>query len=94
MARTPKRSYHEPAGAVFVPCKKPREDVSLTHSRKEKYESGTILSIHLKDFMVHAKLDCEFGPRVNIITGVNGAGKSSVFQAIPLGLGNIEEETA
>ena len=92
MARTPKRNYNEPA--VFVPSKKPREDVSLIHSQKEKYISGTIKSIHLKDFMVHAKLDCEFGPRVNIITGVNGAGKSSVFQAIPLGLGNVKKETA
>jgi recombinational DNA repair ATPase RecF len=32
-------------------------------------------------------LNLEFGPRVNLLTGANGSGKSSVLQAIVIALG-------
>ena len=54
-----------------------------------KYKDGNICEIYLENFMTHQ----EFGPwkpnpRVNLITGANGSGKSSILQAIVIGLGN------
>ena len=37
--------------------------------------------------MVHQKLELEFGPNVNIITGANGSGKSAILQGIVIALG-------
>ena len=53
------------------------------------YKDGNICEIYLENFMTHQ----EFGPwkpnpRVNLITGANGSGKSSILQAIVIGLGN------
>jgi hypothetical protein len=54
-----------------------------------QYKDGNICEIYLENFMTHQ----EFGPwkpnpRVNLITGANGSGKSSILQAIVIGLGN------
>ena len=51
---------------------------------------GAILNINLKNFMNHCKLDWSPIKHVNIITGANGAGKSSILQAIVLGLGMLQ----
>ena len=53
-----------------------------------EYKDGNICQIYLENFMTHQ----EFGPwkpnpRVNLITGANGSGKSSILQAIVIGLG-------
>ena len=37
--------------------------------------------------MTHGSLTIEPNARVNLITGVNGSGKSSILQAIVIGLG-------
>jgi chromosome segregation ATPase len=47
---------------------------------------GHIALVHLKDFMVHEDFEWRPGHNVNIITGKNGSGKSSVLQGIVLGL--------
>merc|ERR1712079_962382 len=54
---------------------------------------GTILNIYLKNFMNHCKLDWSPIGQVNIITGANGAGKSSILQAIVIGLGGSAKYT-
>ncbi len=48
---------------------------------------GVITRIRLNNFMNHAELDLRLAPGVNVITGANGAGKSSILQAVVLGLG-------
>ena len=49
---------------------------------------GRLTNVFLKNFMNHCKLDWSPIRNVNIITGRNGSGKSSILQAIVLGLGN------
>ena len=51
------------------------------------FKPGAIKRLVAKNFMCHELLEMPFSPRVNIITGVNGSGKSAVLQAIVLGLG-------
>ena len=41
-----------------------------------------ISSLSLKNFRNHTDTDCEWGNRLNIITGVNGAGKTNLIDAI------------
>ena len=43
--------------------------------------------------MTHGSLTIEPNARVNLITGVNGSGKSSIFQAIVIGLGGTAADT-
>ena len=47
---------------------------------------GHIVKVHLKDFMVHRNFEWRPGHCINFITGKNGSGKSSLLQAIVLGL--------
>ena len=70
---------------------------ALTHSKQSipaQFSLGNITRIQLKDFMCHAFLDCslEPGKPINIITGRNGAGKSSILQALVIGLGGSAKE--
>ena len=75
-------------------------EANLLSSSQDVYKSidteprhnlgGAILNINLKNFMNHCKLDWSPIEHVNIITGANGAGKSSILQAIVLGLGMIK----
>ena len=56
--------------------------------------AGQILRIELRDFMNHTCLDLDLEPnKVNYITGRNGAGKSSVIQAVVLALGGNASAT-
>ena len=54
----------------------------------QSLSGGRITNVCLKNFMNHSKLDWSPIRNVNIITGRNGSGKSSILQAIVLGLGN------
>ena len=45
-------------------------------------------SIHIENFAIIDKLEVEFGPGLNIITGETGAGKTIVVQALNLVLGD------
>jgi DNA replication and repair protein RecF len=39
-------------------------------------------TLHLKDFRIHALAEYTFGPRVNLICGPNGVGKTNLLEAI------------
>lgn len=54
--------------------------------------SGSITRLELVDFMNHASLNLNLSPGVNAITGRNGAGKSSILQAIVIGLGKLSPD--
>eukprot|EP00887_Chlorella_sp_A99_P002385 scaffold10.g2385.t1 len=49
--------------------------------------AGQIAGIELIDFMCHKHLAVDFKPNVNVISGENGTGKSSILQALQFGLG-------
>ncbi len=66
---------------------------SMSGGRLRHSRDGEITKIKLSDFMNHAELDLKLSPGVNVITGLNGAGKSSILQAIVLGLGAAAKDT-
>jgi len=47
---------------------------------------GVIERVHIDNFMCHSQFTWEPNQRVNFVTGANGSGKSSMLQAITLGL--------
>ncbi|KAJ3447936.1 structural maintenance of chromosomes protein [Anaeramoeba flamelloides] len=53
----------------------------------KEYKIGSIIRLYMKNFMTFK--ECEFypGPRLNLILGANGTGKSSIITAIALALG-------
>merc|ERR1711892_805204 len=53
-----------------------------TRASDDKHHKNLLQKITVKDFMCHAKLDMEFGERVNFIVGQNGAGKSAILNAL------------
>ena len=57
------------------------------NQNQQPFSLGAVTKIELTNFMCHASLVMEPGPAVNIITGRNGAGKSSILQALIIGLG-------
>ena len=59
------------ADASFIPNKR---------SKQEPYPLGSVTRVELTNFMCHSSLSFEPGPEINLITGANGAGKSSIFQ--------------
>ena len=52
------------------------------------FKSGQIVELTLERFMVYTKATTiKFQPRMNVIMGVNGSGKSSIFVGLIVGLG-------
>jgi structural maintenance of chromosomes protein 6 len=62
-------------------------DGALTHTPREKSESGIILSIEARNFMCHRHLKITFGRNINFINGSNGSGKSAILAALQVCLG-------
>ena len=62
---------------------------SASSSFDPDIRDGIITNVKLTNFMNHESLNIKFHHRVNVLCGSNGAGKSSVLQAIVLGLGKI-----
>jgi putative ATP-dependent endonuclease of OLD family len=56
----------------------------LIKTEKEKKHVPTIKCLVLKNFKRFKELELEFDPELNILVGVNEAGKSSVLQAIDI----------
>ncbi|MEO5645359.1 MAG: AAA family ATPase [Bacteroidia bacterium] len=46
-------------------------------------------SIHLKDFRCFKELDADLNPRLNVIVGVNGAGKTAFLQACRIAIASV-----
>ena len=52
------------------------------------FKSGQIVELTLERFMVYTKATTiKFQPRMNVIMGINGSGKSSIFVGLIVGLG-------
>ena len=80
--RTPVRTSSNTSSPRF----RPQFDLP-TNRFQSQYKDGNICKITLENFMTHGSLTIEPNARVNLITGVNGSGKSSILQAIVIGLG-------
>ncbi|GAQ80931.1 Structural maintenance of chromosome protein SMC5/Spr18 [Klebsormidium nitens] len=72
----------EEAGEPSTPVrsgKRPRPD------DEEDFRVGSIMRFDLKDFMTYKDMSFCPGPRLNLLVGPNGTGKSSIVCAIALG---------
>ena len=55
---------------------------------KEKgYRTGSIVKVQLKNFLTYDNADVYPGPRLNVVLGPNGTGKSALTHAICLACG-------
>lgn len=52
-----------------------------------QFSKGSVVSLHMKNFLVYKDVVAVFGPRLNVVVGPNGSGKSTLVCAIALGLG-------
>ena len=52
-----------------------------------------ILSIHLKNIKSHRDLELSFSPGINVLSGPNGVGKSTVFEAIGYALFGVDAQS-
>ena len=53
----------------------------------EEYRAGAIVRVKLTDFVTYTSAEFFPGPRLNMVIGPNGTGKSTLVCAICLGLG-------
>lgn len=80
--RTPSSSEH--ATSAFHPSQ--GEHLRAKPSRR-KHQPGSIVRVKLKDFVTYTAVEFSPGPRLNMVIGPNGTGKSTLVCAICLGLG-------
>ena len=69
------------------------ESNSIPKSKKMEfmhYHNGAVSYVHLKNFMGHRDFTWEPGPKINFITGRAESGKTSILQAIRIGLGKLK----
>lgn len=52
-----------------------------------------ILSIHLKNIKSHRKLDLDFSSGINVLSGPNGVGKSTIFEAIGYAMFGVDAQS-
>jgi len=64
-------------------------DTSTSPLQEERsvYKPGSITRIKLQNFLTYAQVEFSPGPRLNVVIGPNGTGKSTILCAICLGLG-------
>lgn len=59
----------------------------MDRSKLHKYKRGSILRIHLTNFMIYENITFTPGPFLNLILGPNGSGKSAFVCSIIMGCG-------
>ncbi|PLY00668.1 MAG: SMC family ATPase [Desulfuromonas sp.] len=52
-----------------------------------------MLSIHLKNIKSHRNLDLEFSAGINVLSGANGVGKSTIFEAIGYAMFGVDAQS-
>lgn len=69
------------------------QNTQQSYGRDNGPPGGTILKIHVVNFMCHKNLEIDLGPRINFIVGHNGSGKSAILTALSVCLGGKVSNT-
>jgi len=82
---TPQRARDDGAdpSAVTPAAKRPRQG---SRHHPSEYIPGSVMKVKLHNFMTYSDVEMEPGPRLNVILGPNGTGKSSFVCALAIGL--------
>jgi structural maintenance of chromosomes protein 5 len=86
----PSRNKYPTASNGSTAQPKPPEDRAFTQqhgSGDDKHKPGAIVRIKLTDFVTYTSAEFFPGPKLNMVIGPNGTGKSTLVCAICLGLG-------
>jgi hypothetical protein len=59
---------------------------SFVISGEDDFKPGSILEVEVRNFMTYDHVKTKPGPRLNLVIGPNGTGKSSIVCAIGIGL--------
>lgn len=62
-------------------------DSQRSSASSAKHRAGAIVRVKLTNFVTYTSAECFPGPRLNMVIGPNGTGKSTFVCAICLGLG-------
>ena len=63
------------------------DDDDVVQTPRPEYIKGAIVRVEMFQFLVYQHVNVKAGPRLNMIVGPNGTGKSTIVCAIALGLG-------
>ncbi|KAI8975013.1 hypothetical protein BDB01DRAFT_383344 [Pilobolus umbonatus] len=63
------------------------DPIDIEFTEEHISQSGTIEQMELINFMCHAHLKVDFGPKINFVIGHNGSGKSAILTALTVVLG-------
>ncbi len=85
---TPQRPWDDDAvpsaaNAMTPAAKRVR---NFTRHTPDEYIPGSVMRVKLHNFMTYSDVEMEPGPRLNVILGPNGTGKSSFVCALAIGL--------
>ncbi|PHH50504.1 Structural maintenance of chromosomes protein 5 [Ceratocystis fimbriata CBS 114723] len=82
------REYRGDSSQGISPSRQRSEATQSTSSwTRDNYQVGAIMRVFVQDFLTYDKAEFVPGPFLNMVIGPNGTGKSSLVNAICLGLG-------
>ncbi|KAL4958149.1 P-loop containing nucleoside triphosphate hydrolase protein [Aspergillus filifer] len=70
-----------------VPLRPLSNGLNLTRTPQDAYKPGAIVRIKVTNFVTYTSAEFHPGPKLNMVIGPNGTGKSTLVCAICLGLG-------
>lgn len=63
------------------------DGTNLRPQNRNNYQPGSIVRVKLENFVTYTAVEFYPGPRLNMVIGPNGTGKSTLVCAICIGLG-------
>ena len=84
---TPARHVRDDAAGLSAVTPAAKRARNGARHHPSEYIPGSVMKVKLHNFMTYSDVEMEPGPRLNVILGPNGTGKSSFVCALCIGLG-------